>query len=334
MKRLFVDMAQLASWDNLTLALWRASRGKRHRPDVARFLASTDQHLGQLQQQLLQLQLPLDHYRRFRIRDPKPRNIVAVSFELRVVHHAIMNLIGKSFEKSQIHNSFACLPGRGVHAAIKPVQKGLRRSNWYVAIDIEKYFDNIEHERLKKKLRRRFKGNQFLALLDGIIDSYQVKPGRGLPIGSLTSQYFANFYLERCDRFIQQLPETSGYVRYMDDMIWFCNSKQQAKSSLERVTALLEEEAQKVKPGWQIQPCKHGVHYCGFRILPHSILLSRRKKRNYRKHLLRWQHAWNAGDISALELQQGYDAVHALTYPARALGFRRSVLARSESVDV
>jgi len=200
-KRQRVDIEALAEWDNLCHALWKAARGKRGRPDVQGFLADHERRLGRL---------PLDRYRCFRIRDPKPRDIVAVSFELRVLHHAIMNLIGENLERSQIYNSYACLPGRGVHAAVLQVQKKLRRAEWYVKIDIEKYFENIDHRRLLERLARRFKGERFLALLADIVASYETRPGKGLPIGSLTSQYFANFFLEPIDRFIEQLPESGG----------------------------------------------------------------------------------------------------------------------------
>lgn len=333
MKRLFVDMTELASLDNLNLAFWKAAKGKRQRPDVVHFLNNYEQNLVDLRLHILDDCLPLKRYRCFSIRDPKPRKIVAVSFELRVLHHAIINLIGDSLRRSQIHNSYACLPKRGVHAAVQQLQTKLRRHDWYVKIDIEKYFEHIDHRLLKKKLARRFKGKAFLSLLDAIIDSYADPPGRGLPIGSLTSQYFANFYLEHTDRFIERTPEVKGYIRYMDDMIWFTDSKQEARASLSQVMEYLEHEHLTVKPQRQIQPCYHGVLYCGFRVLPEQILLSRRKKRAYQNHLRRWHSKWRNGEIDALTLQRGYDAVHAITWPARSLGFRRSVLAKTAEVD-
>ena len=328
MKRQRVDIEALADWGNLYLALWKAARGKRRRPDVQDFLADHERRLARLREQILNGRLLLDRYRCFRIRDPKPRDIVAVSFELRVLHHAIMNLIGENLERSQIHNSYACLPVRGVHAAVLQVQKKLRRAEWYVKIDIEKYFENIDHRRLLERLRRRFKGERFLALLGDIIASYETRPRKGLPIGSLTSQYFANFFQEPIDRFIERLPETRGYVRYMDDMIWFCDDKRAARASLKQMVVRIEAEDLVVKPQRQIQPCRGGVSWCGFRIQPHRILLSRRKKRAYKGHLERWQAQWLAGRIDALALQQAADAIHALTLPAQSLGFRRAALAR------
>jgi hypothetical protein len=333
MKRQHVDLQQLASWDNLTLALWKAARGKRQRPDVIQFLSNYELHLTELRERILNQQLPLANYHCFQIKDPKPRKITAVSFDLRLVHHAIMNLIGQNFERTQIDNSFACLPERGAHAAVQRVQQGLRRGHWCVKIDIEKYFECIDHTLLKEKLARRFKGQQFMQLLDAIIDSYAEQPGKGLPIGSLTSQYFANFYLEGADRVIERMPETKGYVRYMDDMIWFCQDKSGAQQSLARTVQLLEGEKLQVKPQRWVQPVGLGVHYCGYRIMPHRIHLSRRKKRAYKQHLERWQDRWQAEEIDSLELQRGYDAVHGMTTLADSQGFRRSVLARLADLD-
>ncbi len=334
MKRLAVDLQQVVAWGNLTLALWKAIRGKRQRAEVMRFLANYEQRLATLRNRVLSCQLPMENYFCFHIRDPKPRKITAVGLELRVLHHAIINLIGKNLEQSQINNSFACLSGRGAHRAVKRVQQGFRRSQWAVKIDIEKYFECVDHDLLKEKLARRFKGRQFLQLLDAIIDSYQEKPGKGLPIGSLTSQYFANFFLETADRVIERMPETSGYVRYMDDMIWFCQNKSSARRSLNHAVELLEGEQLIVKLQRWLQPVRLGVQYCGYRISPHQILLSRRKKRAYQKHLQRWQGLWESEKIDALGLQRGYDAVHGMTALAAAQGFRRSVLAKTVEVDV
>ena len=134
-------MADLLAWENLSLAVYKAARGKRSRPDVAGFLSDVDGNTTNLRDRIQSGSFSLDQYRRFQIMDPKPRNITALSFEMRVLHHAVMNLIGENLVRSQIHSSFACMPGRGVHEAARYVQRGLRRSEWYVKIDIEKYFE-------------------------------------------------------------------------------------------------------------------------------------------------------------------------------------------------
>lgn len=334
MKRLAVSLDDIACWDNLNLALWKAARGKRSRPDVARFLGRTEYNLCLLQHQLQCGKLDFQQFRRFIIRDPKPRDIVAVGFALRVVHHAIMNLIGSNLERSQIPTSYACLPGRGVHAAVQRVQRGLRQAQFYVMIDIAKYFENIDHRLLKAKLACRFKGKPFLGLLGDIIDSYSVRPGVGLPIGSLMSQYFANFFLEKVDRHILDMPETRGYVRYMDDMIWFCPDRCSARHSLHRVRERIEIDGLTVKVAPQIQATGRGVGYCGYRIFKDRILLSRRKMKSYAINVKRWQERYSNGEISPLELQQGVAAVHGSTLPASSLGFRRKVLGRMGDIEV
>ena len=196
MKRKRVDLEDVADLCNLHHALWKAARGKRIRPDVRQYIAYAQKHLTRLRQQILSCSLEHDQYHVFTIRDPKPRKIVALSFPVRVLHHAVINQIGDSLERSQIHTSYACLPGRGVHAAVNRVQRGLRQAAVVVKIDIRHYFESISHRLLLDKLYCRFKGDDFLCLLQKIIAGYEDLPGKGLPIGSLTSQYFANFFLE------------------------------------------------------------------------------------------------------------------------------------------
>lgn len=150
--------------------------------------------------------------------------------------------------------------------------------------------------------------------------------GEGLPIGSLTSQYFANFFLEGFDRYIMSLPETRGYVRYMDDMVWFCRSKMDAKNSLALARNFLEEEGLKIKETPQIIKKDQGITYCGYKVLPHITLLGKRKKRTFIKGIKRWQSSFERGEIDPLELQRGYAGIHGGTLPARANTFRGNVI--------
>jgi hypothetical protein len=333
-RRQRVEIGEIAEWNNLQRAVWKAARGKRLRPDVAAFLARADQNTIFLQKQLLDGELDWTQFHCFTIRDPKPRKIVAVDFQLRVVHHAIINRVGWNFERSQLAGSFACLPGRGVHAAVLKVQDGLRRAGHFVQIDIAQYFANISHARLQEKLAQRFKGEDFLLLLGAIIDSYEDAPGKGLPIGSLTSQYFANFFLEKLDRHLSALPAVSGYVRYMDDIVWFCDTKHDAHSSFLQAEHLLAGEGLSIKPNPLRQRTKEGTTFCGYRICPERILLGTRKKRRYIHHLRKWQYLYGMGEVSAVQLQQGYDAVHGSLYPAATLGFRQKVVENLGWVEV
>jgi retron-type reverse transcriptase len=327
MKRQHIALTDIAAYDNLLQATWKAAKGKQHRPDVQHFIAHLDDSVQQLSNAILQGNAPTGRYRQFYIHDPKLRLITAVCFEDRVLHHAIMNLAEPIFERTLINHTYACRPHKGVHKAVQQVQKNLRRFAWFVKVDIQRYFPSIDHARLLQLLSRRFKGEDFLNLLWRIIDSYHATPNKGLPIGSLTSQHFANYYLDGADRFLANHAQVGAVVRYMDDTVWWCDDKTTAKQVLKQLTDYLEtERLLQLKANSQINRSERGVTYCGYRILPATCRLTLRKKRRYQQLRQRWEYLWQTGEINSLKLQQAYDAVHAVTLHTDSLAWRKRVL--------
>jgi RNA-directed DNA polymerase len=329
MKRTRIDLVDIASRHNLATALWKAARGKRDRPDVAAFLARADRHLDDLARAILDEGAPQGAFHTFWIRDPKRRLIHAAGFADRVLHHAMLNLAEDTFERTLVPTSYACRPGLGVHRAVLQVQRNLRRYPWFVKIDIDGYFPSIHHDVLLGLLARRFKGDGFLRLWSRVLDGHHHTPGCGLPIGSLTSQHGANLYLDGGDRMLLALNGVRAHVRYMDDILWWCDSPVSARASLDAMRVYLDDQrALRVKPTWQIGRSEQGVHYCGYRILPGAVLLSARKRRRYRQLRQKWERDFEEGRIGTLQLQAGYDAVHAITLGADSLAWRRSNLKR------
>jgi hypothetical protein len=335
MKRLAITLAALAARENLTLAAWKAARGKRERPAVARFIGGLDGALNRLSLDILCGRAPQGRFESFTIHDPKRRTIHAACFTDRVLHHAILNLAEPRFEKALVDSSYACRPGKGVHAAVLAVQRNLRRFDWCVQIDIASYFPSIDHEVLRKLLARRFKGEDFLALLSRIIDSgipeQSVVPGntphRGLPIGALTSQHFANAYLDSADRWLLARADVRAHVRYMDDIVWWCDSRDAAQQSLAGLREYLATELKlTVKDGVVLQRSERGLLYCGFRIRRGVVLPSARKLSRYRAAAKRLTRAENAGTDSAL-LQRAHDGARGALAHTQSLGFRRRLWA-------
>jgi RNA-directed DNA polymerase len=333
MKRTRIQLYDIAAYDNLLLATWKAARGKRARPDVAHFTAHLDSRLRQLAEDILQDKVPYGRYRQFYIHDPKLRLIHAACFADRVLHHAIMNHAEPVFERTLVPTTYACRPDKGVHKAVAQVQKNLQRFPWFVKVDIDGYFPSIDHARLFELLERRFKGRDFLALLWRIMDSYHARQGKGLPIGSLTSQHFANYYLDGADRFLLEHPRVCAQVRYMDDIIWWCVNKASAKEVLGELQAYLNaERLLQLKPDRRINRSQGGVTYCGYRVLPGTIRLPPRKQRRYRQLREQWEAAWQAGDINSRKLQEAYAAVYAITLHADSTAWRRRSLQLHPSV--
>jgi len=335
MKRKRVDLEQVAELNNLNLAFHKAARGKRHRDTVQTFLQHYDANINKLSQDILSEKLPYGQFRSFEIHDPKKRLIHAACFEDRIFHHALMNIIGEFLERRMQHSSFACRKDKGVHRAAVSVQQNLRKYPWYVKIDIDGYFPSIGHQQLLVLLTCCFKGTAGISQLERVVNSYSAQDGYGLPIGSLTSQYFANYYLDGLDCWLSDHPKTLAYVRYMDDVIWWCGSKADARSTLKLVRSWLQcERGLVVKPSVQIQKSSRGVSYCGFQILLGAIRLSRRRKRRYHQRRVHWEQEYMKGNINAIQLQQAYAAVHAITEKTDSAAWRCESLRRHPPIGV
>ena len=157
----------------------------------------------------------------------------------------------------------------------------------------------------------------------------------GLPIGSLTSQYFANYYLDGLDRFLAAHKDVNGAVRYMDDVIWWCEDKKTAKGILQEVTVFLQtERLLSIKPNIQILASHVGVTYCGFRIKQGTVRLSRRRKRSIRQRRKYWEQEYLQGNINPVQLQTAYAAVHAISQGTNSLAWRQQQLQKNVPIEV
>ena len=229
MKRSGKLYRHIAEWDNLLIAFYNAARGKRLKPDVALYEKNLYENLKTLQTHLIEQHVSIGNYRFFKIYDPKERLICAAPFEERVLHHAIINITGLVFERLQIYDSYACRKGKGTNVALLRALYFTKQYPYFLKLDMKKYFDSIPHSKLAVLLAAKFKDKALLNLFDKLLASYCVTEGRGLPIGNLTSQYFANFYLGIFDHYAKEKMQVKGYVRYMDDVLLFADTTQEKK---------------------------------------------------------------------------------------------------------
>jgi len=229
---------QIASFESLLAASRRAVCGKRSKPGPARFMARLETELLRLERELKAGTWRPGGYVTMEIFDPKHRIISAAPFRDRVIHHALCGVIEPIFERGFIFDSYANRVGKGTHRAIDRYEAFRDQFRHVLRCDIWRYFPAIDHVILKSDLRRRIACDQTLWLADAIIDSSNPQepvnlyfPGddlfvpflrrRGLPIGNLTSQFFANVYLDRLDHFVKEVLRAPGYVRYVDDFALF-----------------------------------------------------------------------------------------------------------------
>lgn len=333
-RRSAVSLLDIASLDTLTLAFWRAARGRRAAEDVQRFAADLDAELARLREAILSGAAPEGRWTAFRICDPKPRRILAPCFRDRVLHHALMAHLGPVLERALVDDTFACRPGKGTLAAVNRAQAHIRRFPWFVKTDVRAYFASVDHGRLRGVLRRRFKDPGVLALCERILARTPDPPGRGLPIGALTSQHLANTYLDALDRYLLETLRVRGMVRPMDDTIWWCESREAARSTLAPVRSFLwTERGLELKPDARIGQSEQGVTFVGFRVLPGTLRLSLRRRRRYAAARRRWKRAFAADQIDGRGLQAGYAAALAVTAHADAAGWRQAHLLRHPPLD-
>ncbi|MEM7201929.1 MAG: reverse transcriptase/maturase family protein [Planctomycetota bacterium] len=333
-KRTRVTLEDVAGWDHLAAAFWRAARGKRDRPEVMRFERQLRLELRRLREDILDGSGPLGTYQTFMIHDPKRRTIHAPAFRDRVLHHALAAKIGPALDRALVDDTYACRPGKGTLAAVQRAQDLLRRHPWLIQTDVVRFFDSVHHGVLREVLERRLKGS-VLALCGRVLSGYESEPQRGLPIGALTSQYFANSYLGGLDRLLSEELRVRGMVRYMDDLVWWCSSRREAVDALNRVSAYVGTSlALRLRPKVRLQRSAAGLSFCGFRIRRGTLRLSRRRCRRYVAARQRWELSFREGWIEAGELQAGYASAWATTQHADARNFRRADLLRHAPPEI
>lgn len=297
---------QVIALENLYQASRQAQKGKRFRDNVLAFNYNLENELFKLQEELQTKTYQPGDYRSFRIYDPKPRMISAAPYRDRVVHHALCNIIVPLIQRSFIFDSYANRLGFGTHRALERFVKYARTSRYVLQCDIAKYFPSIDHEILKQLIRRKIKCRDTLWLIDTIIDGSNLQepvlhyfPGDnlltplsrriGLPIGNLTSQFFANCYLNGFDHFVQEKLGFSKYVRYVDDFALFCDDRDAlvaARIAIEEYLVTLRLKVHPIKS--QLFETQYGANFVGFRVLSDRIRVrsdNLRRARERLKHL-------------------------------------------------
>lgn len=238
-------------YSNLLLSYNKARRGKRYRKEVLNYTQKKEENLQRTQAELIELTYNPSGYRYFKVYEPKERQIMALPFYDRVVQHAINNVLEPIFEKRFYRHSYACRKGKGSHAASDTLQKWLYDWEKYhkgeklyaIKADIHAYFKSINHDRLKKEIRRVIKDENVLLLTDRIIDHNGEMPdGTGIPVGNLTSQLFANVYLDALDKYVKEVLGVKKYIRYMDDFIILSPDIEQLKDWLQKIEAFINTE--------------------------------------------------------------------------------------------
>ena len=322
MKRFTNLWCQITDFANLLEAARKAQKGKRYRDNILAFNYNRESELLDLQATLLAQTYRPGAYRTFEIVEPKRRLISVAPYRDRVVHHALCNIIAPLVEPSFIYDSYANRVGKGSHRALDRFIHFSRNRRFVLQCDLQKYFPSIDHNILKAVIRRKIKCKNTLWLIDSIIDNSNEQPPavfhfpgddllspidrrRGLPIGNLTSQFFANWYLNPFDQFVKNTLRVKNYVRYVDDFALFSDSReflQDARQAIEENLATLRLKIHPVKS--QLFETRHGANFLGFRVLPDRIRVRTENLRRARQRLRRLHAEYAIGKLSLKELTQ------------------------------
>ncbi len=313
--------------ENLLLAFWKAQRGKAGKKEVIRYQEHLTDNLLRMQEHLLTGHVDVGHYHSFTIFEPKERHIFASCFNERVLHHALMNICHQFFDKHLIYDTYATRIGKGTYAALDRAHSMMPHYRYVAKLDVRKYFDSIEQTILKLQLRHLFKDPLLLSTFDKIIDTYwSSRPGLGVPIGNLTSQYFANHYLSDYDHYIKEQLKTPVYIRYMDDMLLFGDNKSRLKKQVEMARDYLSSKLSlELKPP-QIVSTGQGVSFLGYRLQGHRIGLNSRSRNRFNRMMTEYSHKLESGIWTQEDYRSHMVPLMAFTQHAYTKKYRLSKL--------
>jgi len=281
MKRVGNLMPDIADLSNLYNAYYKAVKSKRHKADALEYTKNLDLNLSLLSNQFLTGNIETGNYHYFKIFDPKERLICAAGFSERVMHHAIMNICHPLFEKHLIYHSYATRKGKGTYASLDIAKQAVKKYKWVAKLDIRKYFDSIPHLILQEKLQRLFKDKLMLSIFSKIINSYHASDNKGIPIGNLTSQYFANYYLSSADHYAKEQLQIPVYIRYMDDILLFEQDKETLKRKVKSFCEFVETGLHLTFKLIDINATSKGVSFLGYRLFSDVIKLNQSSKKRF-----------------------------------------------------
>jgi retron-type reverse transcriptase len=273
------------STENLLYAWHKVSLGKSSKSSVLNFYRNLDKNLASIAEDLKNGNYKPGHYNLFLIKDPKERIISASPVRDRVVQHALMNYYDPIFDCNLIFDSYACRVGKGTHKAVLRAFHFAKSSCYFLKMDVRKYFDSIDHKILKILLAKIINDEKALNVFYTIIDSCNVSSGKGIPIGNLTSQFFANYFLSSFDHHFKENLHARRYIRYMDDILVFSDDKEELKNMYNKAVCYTAEKLKLVLKPQIIGHNTDGAPFLGFLVKPFGIYLQKKTKKRYKSRI-------------------------------------------------
>lgn len=299
MKRYGNLWQQVCSLENIMLAHQRARRGKKHYTEVKMVDADPIRYCQEIRKLLVNKTFRNSEYViLFKREPPKEREIWKLPyFPDRIIHHCLVNVLEPIWMKTYIRDTYAAMPGRGIHDGVKRVRQALRDepgTRYCLKMDVRKFYQSINHEVLRRVVRKKIKDREVLWLLDAIIQS-----APGVPIGNYTSQHFGNLLLSELDHWIKETLKARHYFRYCDDLVILGPDKARLHEWRQRIAKYLAGLKLEMKGNWQVFPVSaRGLDFLGYRFfhgytLVRKSIVSRFKRRFLSGHNHRSMASYN-----------------------------------------
>ena len=300
---------QITDWENVLQAYQNTQKGKpKYKKQAILFAKNPTPQLRDLVGKVHKGEWEPSGYSEFTVKEPKERVIYAPKYVDKIVQHMVNNVLRDYFEPKYIKDSYACIRGRGHLACVKAIQRHMRvatrnyKEPYLIKADVSKFFCSIDRDVLKRILRKHIDCQQTIHLLDKIIDNSP--QDKGLPLGNLTSQQFANIYMNEIDQYCKRTLSLKHYVRYADDIFIVVDGKKQAKYILSRLRERISDVLKLSIPlrKCDIRPLRMGFSGLGVKIKTTHIMLTSRTKRRFERgmrNLSRYNTEANARSCSS-----------------------------------
>lgn len=346
MKTLDNIYPEIYEYENLYNAYLNARKGKRYRREVLEFTNNLEENLINIQNELVWKIYKVGKYREFYIFEPKKRLVMALPFRDRVVQWAIYQKVNPFFEKQYISHSYACIAGRGTHSAVEKLQYWLKKVNreekeyYCLKMDVAKYFYRIDYNSLLRILTMKVKDKDLMWLLETVIIQSDTNFGleldhtkeirissKGMPIGNLTSQMFANIYLNELDQFVKRELREKYYIRYMDDFFILHSDKKYLHQLQRTIEYFLDVELKlELNRKTSISPVRTGIDYLGFKVWATHIKLRKSTALRMKRNLKRKENYYKKGMVTFEQINSSVQSYFGLMKYCNSYNLKEKLL--------
>ena len=316
-------MEKICHLDNLNEAFLRAAKGKAAKKSVILFRESLSSNLSSIASDLLANQYVISPGHTFTIYDPKKRDILAPTFRDAVTYQAVMRICHPIFDAYQIYDSYASRPGKGPDVALERALDYTHRYDWFLKLDVVKYFDSIDHYVMFEQLSRMFKDPLLMQFFWKFLSSHNEDTGKGLGIGALPSQYFANHYLSISDHYLKERMRVPAMVRYMDDFVLFAQKKTDLIAYEKEIRQFIRDTLKLELHQMQLGKTRYGVPFLGFVVGENGLRLSSRSR--FRRNLAKVEYLYEEGLITENKCRERVLAMKSFVDKAAKPSFRDKV---------